>query len=206
MAWLSALPLAAQVTINGAVRGRVVDADGGVVSGASVMLTNRDTAATLTTVSTGEGFQFPRVAPGVYAIDVELQGFKHARHDGVTVTVNDVVAIEIALELGPVSETVTVVAERQPLQVETSNVSMLIDASQIRDSPLNGKDFQKLTFLAPGMAGQRGNNSSTNFSGAGARDPYNNYVVDGVSANDERQTAGLAPGNFGLQLGVKVTF
>jgi Carboxypeptidase regulatory-like domain/TonB-dependent Receptor Plug Domain len=199
-AWLSALPLAAQVTINGAVRGRVLDADGGVVPGAAVTLTNRDTAATLVTVSSADGFQFPRVAPGVYTIDVELQGFKHARHDGVTVTVNDVVALDIRLELGPLSETVTVAAARQPLQIDSSNVSMLIDASQIRDLPLNGKDFQKLTFLAPGMAGQRGNNSSTNVSGSGARDPYNNYVVDGVSANDERQTAGLAPGNFGLQV------
>jgi hypothetical protein len=58
---------------------------------------------------------------------------------------------------------VTVTAETPRLQVGTSNVSLLVNAAQIRDLPFSAKDFQQLTFLAPGMGGKRGNNASLNF-------------------------------------------
>ncbi|MCI0388884.1 MAG: carboxypeptidase regulatory-like domain-containing protein [Acidobacteria bacterium] len=200
LSWF-ALSLAAfaQVSINGSLRGRVSDPGNAAIAGARLTLTNTATATTQITTSDSSGeYQFARLAPGSYRLTVEKDGFKKLQREGLRVSVNEAAVADLMLDVGAVSEVITVQTNGEITQTQTSSVSQIIETHEIADLPLNSKDFQKLTFLAPGVGGQRGNNSSTNFSVSGARDANNNYVVDGVSANDERQTAGLAPGNFGL--------
>lgn len=195
-----AVSASAQVSVHGSIRGRVVDPTGAAVPGASVTAAS-DAAIVSTTVTDATGgYQFIRLAPGAYEVSAELDGFRRAVRQGIAIRVNETATIDLTMAVGARNETVTVTADAPIVARQASSVSMLVDDKQIRDLPLNGRDFQKLTFLAPGFAGQRGNNTSTNQSGAGSRDPYNNYVIDGASANDERQSAGLAPGNFGLQV------
>jgi hypothetical protein len=196
---LFSLTTFAQVSINGSLRGRISDPGNAAIAGATITLSNTATASTLTTTSDDNGeYQFARVASGVYTLTIEKEGFKRTQREGLLITVNEAAIVNVALAVGGVSETVTIEADAQVVQSQTSNVSQIITEQRLQDLPLNSKDFQKLTFLASGVGGQRGNNSSTNYSVSGARDATNNYVIDGVSANDERQTAGLAPGNAGL--------
>jgi hypothetical protein len=196
-----ALPSTAQVSVHGAIHGVVVDPDGAPVAGAEVEATD-DRGASLAARTGSDGsFRLVRLVPGTYRVTIEMVGFKRHVRDGIDVRVNDVIVLgATALELGSLAEAVTVRAAAPVVSTQSSEVSLVIDSAAVDALPLNGHDFQKLTFLAPGFTGQRGNNPSTNFSASGSRDPANNYVVDGVSANDERQTAGLAPGNFGLQV------
>lgn len=188
----------AQVSINGSLSGRVVDPSGAAVAGASVTLTNAQNGQQQTATTGDDGvYNFPRLAAGVYSLRIERQGFSAAQTENVRVFVNEAAVANIALQIGEVSATVKVEADEQITQTQNTNVSQIIETREVADLPLNSKDFQKLTFLAPGVGGQRGNNPSTNFSVSGARETGNNYVVDGVSANDERSTAGLAPPGFG---------
>lgn len=196
--FVSALTTNAQVSVNGSLNGRVADSSGALVAGASVTLTNADTRQTQTTTTNDDGvYNFPRLAPGVYTLRVERAGFSIAQSENIRVSVNESAVADVSLQIGAVSETVTVEADRQTTQTQTSNVSQITESREISDLPLNSKDFQKLTFLAPGVGGKRGNTPSTNFSMSGARETGNNYVVDGVSANDEREVSGLAPPGFG---------
>jgi hypothetical protein len=189
----------AQVSINGSLRGRVTDAGGAAVAGATVTLAavGTNTRFTAATDSGGE-YSFPRLAPGDYTLAVERDGFRRLTRTGLSVSVNEAAAADVTLQVGGLNDAVTVEADAQIVQSQATNVSQIITERRLADLPLNSKDFQKLTFLAPGVGGQRGNNASTNYSVSGARDAANNYVIDGASANDERQTAGLAPGNAGL--------
>jgi hypothetical protein len=124
---------------------------------------------------------------------IERAGFKRAQRERVTIAVNEAAVINVALEVGGVNETVTVQADAQVVQSQTSNVSQIITGQRIRDLPLNGKNFQRLVNLAPGV----GAGYTVNPSVAGARPFTNNYSVDGATVNDERGTTGMSLGGGG---------
>jgi len=190
--------LHAQTAIHGSLSGLVLDPAVSAIAGATLTLRSTDTEAQWTTVSTGDGsYQFPRLASGRYALTVEKIGFRRHLQDGIVISVNNNATVNVPLQLGEVAASVTVTADTSIVQSRDSSISMLIDESRIKDLPLNSRDFQKLLFLAAGIGNQRSNNGATNNSTAGARDLTNNYTVDGVSVNDERQTAGIAPGTSG---------
>ena len=188
------LTASAQVNINGSLRGRISDPSNAALPGATLTLTNEATATTFTTSSDGGGeYQFARVSPGVYRMTIEKDGFKRAQRERVTIAVNEAAVINAALEVGGVNETVTVQADAQVVQSQTSNVSQIITGQRIRDLPLNGKNFQRLVNLAPGVGG----GYTVNPSVAGARPFTNNYSVDGATVNDERGTTGMSLGGGG---------
>ncbi|HEU0122060.1 MAG TPA: TonB-dependent receptor [Bryobacteraceae bacterium] len=196
LAWfLFASVLSSQVTLNGSLVGSVVDPSAQAVATAKVVVTRPATnfRQSLETDSNGR-FQLSGLQPGVYDLSVEKAGFQRLLRQGVTVEVNQTVPVTLGLTLGEVTATVTVRADAPALQSQSSDISLLVDESRIRDLPLNGKDFQKLVYLAPGMGNFRSNNSNSNVSTSGARESANNYVIDGITANDERETAGLALG------------
>jgi hypothetical protein len=182
-----------QTTVHASVAGRVTDPTGAAVTDAALILASAETGAANRTTSGDHGaYVFPRILPGRYTLTVEKPGFEKQVREGVIVSISFVAVADLRLRVGDVNTTVSVEADASPLQTQASNVSILMDGARIRDLPLNSRDFQKLLFLAPGVGGQRSNNVATNNSSSGSRDLHNNYVVDGVSANDERQTAGLA--------------
>lgn len=190
--------LSGQTAIHGSLSGRVTDPTGSGVPAAKLTLRSADTDAQWSAVSTLDGaYEFPRLASGRYNLTAEKTGFRRHEQQGIVLSVNNNATANIGLQVGEVASSVTVTADASITQSRDSSVSMLIDEARIKELPLNSRDFQKLLFLAPGIGNQRSNNGATNNSTAGARDLANNYTVDGVTVNDERQTAGVAPGTSG---------
>jgi hypothetical protein len=178
--------------------GRVNDPTGSVIQDAKLVLNRVDTGAKYETTSDAEGrYVFPRVEPGRYSLIVEKAGFERLTREGLNLSIGSPATADISLRVGDVVTQISVSADADVLQTRSSDVSLLMDTARIQDLPLNARDFQKLLFLAPGVGGQRSNNGATNNSTSGARDLHNNYVVDGLSINDERQTAGITPGVSG---------
>jgi hypothetical protein len=190
-----------QVTVNGSLGGVVLDPRGAVVADALLKVSRQGQGIEVQTRSGGEGsFQFVGLAPGRYAVSVEKAGFQKLVREGITVEVNQTARLTLTLSVGEVSSTVTVLEDAPVVQSQSSDISLLIDGGRIRDLPLNGKDFQKLMYLAPGSGNFRANNNNSNGPTSGSRESANNYVIDGITANDERETAGLALGASFRQL------
>ncbi|MEP6917750.1 MAG: carboxypeptidase regulatory-like domain-containing protein, partial [Acidobacteriota bacterium] len=172
----SVLPTAAQIT-TGTITGIVVDAQGGVVPGASVAVTSETqgtkTAPVITT-SAG-GYVVPSLQADRYTIEVSMPGFKTVTRSGVRVSGGDRIAVEaLVLEVGIASETVTVTAEPALLQAASGERSAVIDITQLESLPIGSHDFQQFVAMTPGVNG-------LNRVGGGGQD---NYMIDGVSAMD----------------------
>ena len=181
----------AQTTIHGSLVGRIVDPQALPVSAAIVTLEAEGTGRRQMTLSDDGGrYSFTTVAPGPYRLTVERDGFRRAVETGIVVSLNQTAAVDVALALGPTAESVTVEAGEQMLQTQTSEVSLLVEGSQARDLPLNGKNFQQLLFLAPGTA--FGSGSPNNAAISGSRASTNTYTIDGGTANDERTPNGMS--------------
>jgi hypothetical protein len=179
----------AQVSIHGSLRGQITDSSGSVVPGAVLTLTNLDNnnSSSATADEAGQ-YLFARLVPGRYALLVEKSGFQKIVRDRIVIAVNDAAVADIVLTIGAVSETVHVSAETDIVRSQNVEVSMLVTEQRIRELPLNGKNFQRLVLLAPGVAGGNPNNPAV----SGARALTNTYTIDGTSANDERAAGGLA--------------
>lgn len=193
--------LLAQVTLNGSLVGTVIDPSSQAVATAKVVVTRPATnfRQSVETDSTGR-FQISGLQPGSYDLSIEKPGFQRLLRQGVTVEVNQTVPLALSLTVGEVTTTITVRADAPLVQSQSSDISLLIDESRLRDLPLNGRDFQKLVNLAPGVGSFRANANNANAATSGSRDGSNNYVIDGITANDERETAGLALGSSFRQL------
>jgi hypothetical protein len=183
-----AATLYGQISITGSVRGKISDANNAVVTGSSVTLRNTENNNQFNAEVDENGeFIFPRVPVGNYQMTVEKQGFQTISRN-FRVTVNENVVADAVLSAATVTETVTITADEALLKTQTSDVSLLVDERRVKELPLNGKNFQRLVLLAPGVAGGNVNNPSIN----GARPLTNTYSIDGVSANDERGAGGLS--------------
>lgn len=184
----------AQGALYASLSGRVDDPSAAVVPGAAVVLTSMDTGLAQTSITGESGrYQFARVPPGRYLIEARSSGFGRVQQS-VTLSVNDVLVLDLVLPLATVDASVTVAAS-QPASRSTAQ-STVIEAGQIEDLPLNSRGFQRLMLLAPGMATASARGSLSNPSVSGTRSSSNNFVIDGMTANEERVgSIGLAPGN-----------
>ena len=133
-----------------------MDASGAVVNQATIRLTNEATAIT-TAVRTGEHGQYsaPALKPGVYTIIAEAPGFKALVQSGVALHVNQAVRLDMQLEIGNPAERVTVTSETPLLETETSGQGLVIDGRKIVELPLNGRDYNQLATLSPGLCSPR---------------------------------------------------
>ncbi len=183
-------------TETAAVSGLVTDRTAAAVSGAEVRLQSveRGTVTTTSTNDTGI-YIFPSVQPGQYQISVQKQGFKQIDLLGLIVNVQDHIAQNFRLEVGSIAESVTVEAAGAMLNTTDASVSTVVDQTYIKNMPLNGRSFQDLILLTPGVGTQTPQVSATlsggpsglgqtgEFSVNGQRTESNYYTVDGVSAN-----------------------
>ena len=183
-----------QGTVHATLSGSVDDPSGSVVPGATVQLTNEGTGAVQTATTGEQGtYQFARVVPGLYSLAARMDGFGEIRQS-LTLTVSDAVVVDLVLPLPTVDTAVTV--EASAITSRATAVSELVDGQRIRDLPLNGRRFLDLTTLAPGMVTTAARGSRTNPAVSGTRNTSNNYVIDGMSANEERTgIGGIAPAN-----------
>ncbi|PYT38885.1 MAG: hypothetical protein DMG47_22485 [Acidobacteria bacterium] len=182
-------------TPTAVVNGQVRDTSGSAIPNASVEVINDATNLRYVTETNDEGiYSVPNVPPGTYHIRVSKQGFKTIVHPDITLNVQDAKAIGFTVPVGPISDTVTVEAGASMINTTDASVSTVVDRQFVENIPLNGRSFQSLLTLAPGVVTvPGGSNSSGQFSVNGQRASANNFTVDGVSAN-----FGAVPGTFGL--------
>jgi hypothetical protein len=137
----------------GEITGRVTDSTAAVVPGVSVTLTNVNTNAVRSTLSTEVGgYTFPSVAPGSYRMKAELPGFRRAATDQFEVQVQQTVRLDFVLQVGEANETVDVVATSELLQAETATVGTVVENKIINELPLNGRQYLNLVALEFGRA------------------------------------------------------
>src|SRR6266851_3258628 len=192
---LSAYAQSSTATLSGTV----VDQDGALVPGANVTVINAATGQQRQAVtSDGGNFTIPLLPPATYTIRVEHQGFALAEVRNVVLNVGDRKALQIQLKAGDVSATVQVTIDA-PLINESPGVGTVIDRQFVENLPLNGRSFNTLLQLTPGVVIARSNsNSPGQFSVAGQRTDANNFIVDGVSANfGVAPTAGVTNSGVG---------
>src|SRR5688572_6802090 len=148
---LTAGPIVAQSSM-GTVDGTVTDQSGSVIPGATVTLTNMATNVQAVRQTSDSGyFVFVNVRPGTYTLTIELAGLKTARVEPFAVGVNETVARKVALEVGSVSETVTVTATSPLLQTSSAELGHVIDQRVISELPMQGRNFTTLLLLSPGV-------------------------------------------------------
>ncbi len=195
---LGAFPLCAQ-EITGTISGTVTDSSGGVVPDAAVTVVNTGTQATRSATTTSAGvFFFSNLPIGDYKLTVSKDGFKGHTQQGIHLDVNQKLAFNIALQVGAPSEQIVVSSEGAPLETATALVSNLVGEAQTQALPLNGRAFNQLVDLVPGVApdsgrvgGGLGTSSDTAMSVNGAQSNSNVFLIDGLYNEDNGSNANL---------------
>ncbi|MCA1600523.1 MAG: TonB-dependent receptor, partial [Acidobacteria bacterium] len=183
---LFACPLATPAQQDSAtITGEVKDASGGLVPQAMITVTNVGTNISVNTETNDQGsYTVASLRPGDYRVTVEKSGFNKTLRSGVTLQVNQFTRIDITLQAGQVSETVEVVDAAPLLESETSSRGSVIDQKKIVDLPLNGRDYNQLALLSPGVLPGTPRLASVNFKGVlnvnGNRTFNNVFLLDGV--------------------------
>ncbi|HEX2343833.1 MAG TPA: TonB-dependent receptor [Vicinamibacterales bacterium] len=167
------------------ILGTVTDGTGAIVPGASVTVTNVQTNISLTTQTDARGaYIVPSLKPGEYSLTVEISGFQKTVRSGVVLQVAQVARIDLTLQTGQLSETVEVVGSSPILETQTSSRGAVIDQKQIVELPLNGRDYNQLALLSPGVLPGTPRLASVNFKGVlnvnGNRTFNNVFLLDGV--------------------------
>jgi hypothetical protein len=193
---------------NAAVGGQITDEQGRVVPGVTVVLTNLNTGVTYQPKTNGDGFyNAPNLPPGIYRANVTKDGFKSIVKGDIELHVQDVASINFQLQVGSITETVTVEAGGLVINTTDATVSTVVDRQFAENLPLNGRSFQTLIALTPGVVLTPANTlEAGQFSVNGQRADANYFTVDGVSANvgtialigSGQASGGALPGFSGL--------
>lgn len=194
----------ASTQTSAAISGTVFDETRAALPAAAVTIRRIETDARRHLVTDAQGrYQAQALEPGGYEVVVALQGFQTSVREGIRLSLGQTAVVNVTMKLGQLQERV-VVGEAVPL-VETTRggVAALVDEKQIRDLPLNGRDFSQLTLLQPGVlatpttarALDRG--MGTQVAIAGARPNQISYLLDGADVNSQgNQSPGSAAGGF----------
>jgi hypothetical protein len=178
-------------TFRGTILGSVTDPTGAYVAGATVKVRNLATGLERTTVTSGDGsYNVPELPIGTYSVTVSVTGFQTAVTNTVEVDVATERRVDAQLKTGQVTQTVEVSGGDLP-QIETTSNDLggVSTSKSVEDMPINGRDYTKLIYLNPGVAGSPDQitdspGSFGEFSMNGARGRSNNYLLDGTDMND----------------------
>ncbi|MFN0086020.1 MAG: TonB-dependent receptor domain-containing protein [Blastocatellia bacterium] len=186
LALLFCCPLIATAQQETAIlTGEVRDASGAVVPKASITVTNVDTNISLRAETNDQGvYIVPSLKPGQYSITIERAGFKKVIRSGITLQVNQTARADVSLEIGELTTTVEIIEATALLETQTSSRGSVIDQRKIVDLPLNGRDYNQLALLSPGVLPGTPRLASVNFKGVlnvnGNRTFNNVFLLDGV--------------------------
>jgi len=176
------------------LQGTVTDAKGAVLPNATVVVRNRSTSSERTTQTDSDGnYQLAALRPGVYSVEVRVQGFKTQVADSVTLEVAKTAVQNFQLDVGAISEQVLVSSDVPVIETATTSVGTVINQRTVQEIPLNGRHFVDLGLLIPGSvtppqngfltAPLRGQGSFA-FNTAGGREDTVNFMINGVNLND----------------------
>ena len=203
--------IGANAQFKAGIQGTVTDTSGGLIPSANVVITNQETGRIQQTTTNDSGFyRFTGLAPGTYSLAVEQAAFKKKVVENIKIDAESTRGVDVQLEVGGVSEVVTVESEEAPLQTEDADIRKTITTDEILKLPQTGRDPYELARLAPGVfgAGARGAGGNSvglpNTSGPGGsnnsifatenvqpisangqRVSANNYQIDGTSVNSQ---------------------
>lgn len=187
--------LAAGQDARGRISGRVLDPAGSVVPNAAVAATNTETGVRVAAKSNEAGtYDIPYLQPGVYRLAVAAAGFKGYERTDLAVRVGDQLAIDIGLEVGQVTESITVSGQASLLETSTASVGRVVDSRRILDLPLPGGNALSLSRLAPGVV----NLSAPNHPSLGpATEVLSQLSVNGVRPGNIEFTVDGTPSMWG---------
>ena len=191
IAVLLAAPALAQRT-TASLRGTITDQTHAVVPGVTITATNAATGLVRTTVTNSAGlYSFPELPVGTYRVDVELTGFKKASRTDIILNVADDRAIDFELEPGALTESVIVQATSPLVRTVGGDISGVITGTQVRELPLNGRNFLQLATLMPGVSApdflnvkDKGLLGGSDLAVSGSGVTSNLWTVDGANNND----------------------
>lgn len=181
------------------LQGTVTDAQGAAIPSATVTITSIGTGRTLTFQTNAEGFyQAPALPPGRYHVVVEKEGFSKSAQD-LELQIAQIGAVDFKLQVGQVTQTVTVEGGSPVINAVDSSIGEVVEARQVEEMPLNGRNFTQLALLVPGVT--RGSGNATGSSGNaetfrygqeggaslvvnGIRAQGNNFILDGIDNNE----------------------
>jgi hypothetical protein len=197
---------------TGNISGTVKDSSGAVLPGATVTVLDEDTGVSRTVQSDAGGhFSALSLAIGTYRVTATFKGFETIVHTGILLTVGREEIIDLTMQVGAVSNTVNVTDKPPLVEGTTGSLTSLVNATTIRDLPLNGRSYDQLALIqpgatpaSPGAPGSVGNafsfGSGTRFSVGGLRPNANLFLMDGTDINDAGN--GTPGGAAGTNLGV----
>lgn len=190
--------MAASGQITGAITGAILDSSGLTIPKVPVVIRNADTGAERRLTSDANGRYLAEALPvGTYEIAVSAPGFKQAVRSGVQLSVAERVAVDFRLEVGQITESVSVTAEAPLVRTETGDVSYLVDRKQITDLSITNRTVMAFQQLIPGSSRTGGDELGLSFSSGrafainGLRDKYTGLMVDGVQNTDMGNQSGL---------------
>jgi len=177
-------------TFRGTILGTVIDSTGAAIPGAQVVVKNLGTGQTRTTTSGDAGtYTVPELPVGQYSVTVSKEGFDSMTEGGVDVTVAGERTVDVTLEPGKVSSRVEVQASVPLVTTTEDTLGGTVQATQVSNLPVNGRDYTKLIYMQPGVSGGPDQitdspGSFGEFSVNGARGRSNNFLLDGTDMND----------------------
>jgi hypothetical protein len=218
-------PEARAQILYGGIVGNVTDATNASVPGATVTVVNQATQATRQTTTNEVGaYSFSTLATGNYDLSVSLEGFRTARRSGVIVPVNNIIRVDIAMELGEVTETVTVEASAMQLQTDRAEVRAQVTEESLQNLPIPpGRNYQSLLGTIPGFSppsnahsvpanpsrslrfnvnGTSGSNNNTRIDGASSTNIWLPHMVGYIPSLDAIETVDVVTNSFDAEQGL----
>jgi hypothetical protein len=183
---------------NATVTGLVTDSTGNAMPNATVQLINVDTNVATKVTTNGDGlYRITGLVPGVYRAETSKEGFKRVIKDEIVLHVQDQVSLSFSLQVGSVTESITVEAGEPLLQTQTSSLSEAIEGRTVQDTPLNGRNVLNLVALVPGVVaqGSASGNPIGNQSGLTNPNGWGNYQIGGGMSNQSATFIDGAPIN-----------
>lgn len=196
-------------TMAATIQGTVTDATGAVVPGATVTATNQENGLQRTAGSSGAGiYSMPNLPPGRYRVQVSAPGFQTSVRENIELILGQQLVLNTALTVGEITQQVTVSEEAPLVNTTTAQVAGLVTEREVKDLPLNGRSFDNLIALNPGMVNttaiKQGASSSTGsgnyFSVGGRRDGENLFLWNGVEYPGGTTASSSTPGGVSGQL------
>lgn len=182
---LAVTPVAVAQTSTSRITGRVIDTKQASIPGANVTITNEATGLSQTQTTTEAGvYAFEALPVGNYSVTVEQTGFKKFVKTGNHLEVNTPLTVDVVLEIGQVSEVVTVQGGPEQLQTANATIGNVVEQKAIETLPLNGRNPLTLLLLEPGVVQRSFGGAGSGVHVNGSRDRAYNVTIDGIEANE----------------------
>src|SRR6202171_690014 len=212
LCFFTSVPAGAQA-VGATLSGTVMDASGGVIAGAQISVRNTGTDVVRTLTSDSAGFySAPNLLPGTYSVTTTAAAFSTSVQSSITLSVGAQQLVNIAMKVGEASQTVSVIESAATVELTSATISAQVNATTVRELPLNGRDWTQLATLEPGVSTVRmqasTSSATTNRANRGfgnqltdsGHSPYeNSYRVNGININD--YTNGSPGSVIGANLG-----